>query len=76
MEHRASGGNNGEGCRPRYDKDYMKLKEFAESLDADVIPHTAVILPTNSDIAVYRTFCDRLFYPTWRNAPAETIMFG
>jgi len=35
IEHLAE--TNGEGCRPRYDEDYKALRDYAESLDADII---------------------------------------
>ena len=35
MEHLAE--HNGTGCIPRYDSDYTKLKDFTESLQADIV---------------------------------------
>jgi endonuclease/exonuclease/phosphatase family metal-dependent hydrolase len=35
IEHLAE--SNGEGCRPRYDEDYIELREYAKNLDADII---------------------------------------
>ncbi len=53
MEHLAE--NNGEGCVPRNDSDYYKLRDFARTFEADVV----ALQEVESAKAVARVFPER-----------------
>lgn len=67
VEHLAE--NNGEGCRPRNDQDYAKLRMFAEKLDADVISLQEV----ESKKAVHRVFPKSDWQVVMSDRPASAV---
>lgn len=65
MEHLAE--NNGEGCVPRHDSDYFKLRDFAKTLKADVV----ALQEVESVKAVARVFPEKDWHIIVSDRPAS-----